>query len=368
MGVESVIIKGETVLHIPRDSDRYQENLIMALNEEKIFSGFYPDFTSSATVNFMALPVGLAFERIRGSKILHIHWLFFYALSWSTNKIVKRILRYHFCFLIKWSQLIGMKIVWTAHNVLPHVPIFDNDLAARKYLLKNTNLVIAHNGYTIGELQKIVKDFDYVIIEQGAYPVFVNENINIGSKEFNQKYFLIVGNIMGYKGILELLRGLVKRDSQELQNFNLEIMGFCRDETLMRELVELVKILKNMGVSTTYENKKLTNKELSEALAGGKIVLMPFTRITNSGSLIQALSHSCAIVTFDYPQFSNYEGDNLIKVKASEDGTYSTEQFIATILNIADGAIKIKKNNLVKVKAWTELKEVYLSCYEKILA
>ena len=74
-----MIFKGETVLHIPRDTDRYQENLITALNEESIFSAFYPNFTSSATINFMALPVGLAFERIRGSKILQIRWLFFYA-------------------------------------------------------------------------------------------------------------------------------------------------------------------------------------------------------------------------------------------------------------------------------------------------
>ncbi len=363
-----MIFKGEKVLHIPRDIDRYQESLILALNEESIFAGFYPALTSSATINFIALPLGLALERLRGSKILHIHWLFFYALPWSTNKLAKKILRYHFYFLIRWSRLIGFKLVWTAHNVLPHTPIFDDDILARKYLLKNTNLVIAHNIYTVEELRKMVMDFEYVIIEQGAYPVEVTENVNISSERFNQKNFLIVGNIIRYKGILELLSGLVKRGSEELQNFHLEIIGLCRDATLRQEILELVKILRNVGVSVSFENKRLADKDLSKELASGKIILMPFTKITNSGSLIQALSHSSAILTFDYPQFSNYEGDNLIKVKLIEDGIYSMEEFIAKIVNIADGDIQIKKNNFVKIKTWPELKDKYLSSYKQVIS
>ena len=45
-----------------------------------------------------------------------------------------------------------MRLVWTAHNVLPLAPVFADDLRARRRLVAACDLVIAHSKATLDQL------------------------------------------------------------------------------------------------------------------------------------------------------------------------------------------------------------------------
>ena len=57
-----------------------------------------------------------------------------------------------FLVWLRICRMLGMHLIWTAHNVLPHSPVFANDVSARRALMKASNLVLAHSQSTLAEL------------------------------------------------------------------------------------------------------------------------------------------------------------------------------------------------------------------------
>ena len=57
--------------------------------------------------------------------------------------MVRRAPRWWFTSLLSFARLIRLRVVYTAHNVLPHSPVFDDDRAARCALFRQSDEVIA---------------------------------------------------------------------------------------------------------------------------------------------------------------------------------------------------------------------------------
>ena len=84
---------GPLVLHMPDANDRYQRLLIAALNESGVSSGLELQLTRSATLNLLLAPLTLALARLRGTRIVHLHYLFKYSVRWAKGGVSRRILR-----------------------------------------------------------------------------------------------------------------------------------------------------------------------------------------------------------------------------------------------------------------------------------
>ena len=63
-------------------------------------------------------------------KIIHIHWT--YSFSPSSGALLGRIARWWFNIFLISAHAAGVKVVWTAHNVLPHEAVFDDDHLLRR--------------------------------------------------------------------------------------------------------------------------------------------------------------------------------------------------------------------------------------------
>ena len=101
--------------------------------------------TSSQTVNLLALPFLLVWHRARGVRLLHIHWVHPFLLAWARGDRTRGAVQRGFELFLALADALGYRIVWTAHNLLPHVPVFRDDVAARRALLAHSDAVIAHS-------------------------------------------------------------------------------------------------------------------------------------------------------------------------------------------------------------------------------
>ena len=88
--------------------------------------------SASQTLNSLLLAPRLTWRRLRGARILHLHWTYPFAWRWaSTTPLLRRAPRWWFTALLSYARLLGLRVVYTAHNVLPHAAVFDDDRAAR---------------------------------------------------------------------------------------------------------------------------------------------------------------------------------------------------------------------------------------------
>jgi hypothetical protein len=382
---------GSAVLFLPKDRDRYQENLLNSLNRESAIAEYFPEWSSSKSLNLFLNPLIALLERFKGSKILHIHWLFFYNLHFVKNNFGRACLRFHFYSFILFSKLLGYRIVWTAHNVLPHSQIFDNDTKARVFLLKFCDEVIVHNEFTAKELSKFYPNFKYSVFEQGAYPdfivkgqveggrdlcdfdtwysnevdsSFIKDNIKIALNSSFSDSFFVLGSIDRYKGIIELLSTLANSSFSYLER-SLFIVGNCSNPEVKEEIELLISQINPAKFKVYFLSGYISIENYELILQSKAVQLFPFKNITNSGSLIHALSRNCKIVTFDFEQFSNYKGKNLIKVPLKDD----INKRYLTMLEKADGILgeEIEEKDMVIVPSWDELYDIYMVNYKGVL-
>ena len=133
------------ILALPRDPNPYQELLYVPMRRAGAEVRYAGELTRSRTINQISLPLELLVRRCSGFSILHVHWLFGFRFAGGHRfPVLLRASRMWLVFVLAVARAVGYRIVWTAHNVLPHGPIFDDDIAARRALVRSSDLVIAH--------------------------------------------------------------------------------------------------------------------------------------------------------------------------------------------------------------------------------
>ena len=141
------------VLVFPRDDNAYQDLLygeMQRLGVEAIYIG---ELTPIHTLNLILMPFEVAVRRTAGARVIHIHWVFTFTLPGARRFPVMRwVAQIWFLVLLRTCRMIGMHLVWTAHNVLPHEQVFGDDVSARRALVEASDLVVAHSQSTLDEL------------------------------------------------------------------------------------------------------------------------------------------------------------------------------------------------------------------------
>jgi glycosyltransferase involved in cell wall biosynthesis len=152
------------------------------------------------------------------SQIIHVHW--------PTNlyRMGKLTIVRSFLFLLRmvFARLLGYRLVWTVHNILPHestTPALD--VFFRRFLIRYCHGVIGHCEYALREVEQrfghLVKS---VVIPHGhyidSYPDppdrdFARQQLGVQKDSF---VFLVFGQIREYKGIDHLLDQLILLDKE----------------------------------------------------------------------------------------------------------------------------------------------------------
>ena len=253
--------------------------------------------------------------------------------------------------LIKLLQGKGIKIVLTAHNLLPH-DSGEKYFKIYKKIYKTLDRIIVHAQNTKLELEKIFfLDAQKINVIPHGLLELLNKST---SKNFSLRncdkeiIFSLVGALNSYKGVDILIEAWSK--IEESDKIKLVIAGAGKINFSKIEKMKNVVII----------NRFLTDEELNEILEETDVAILPYRKISQSGVLLTALNKKIPVIV------SNIGG----LVQPFELGNVGWIVDNINEKNLCDVINKVikNKNKINEIKnnrvLWTSIEEYY--SWEKI--
>jgi beta-1,4-mannosyltransferase len=228
--------------------------------------------------------------------VLHLHWLTPYLKgeTWFTRLIYSLKLLLDLWLL----RLSGVKIIWTVHNHLSHNAQFPRlELCLRKSISQIVHQLIVHHHYSEEYLSQSWKSKSpFTVIPHGHYRTIYPPAIaqNLARKQLNLPLdgflYLNLGMLRPYKGIESLLQ--VWQEAQELSACSLLIAGQPISEAYCHQLKSLFSHTKGI----IFQPDFIPAEKMHLYFSAADVVVLPFTSILTSGSLILAMSYQKPII------------------------------------------------------------------------
>lgn len=309
-------------LFFPNDvNNPYQSLLETAMALEGAEVAYLPATTSSQTANLLLLPLSLLRWRLRGFRVLHVHWVYLFAPPWVTRVPGgRRLMEVWFAVWLETARLLGYRIVWTAHNVVPNAQVFADDHAARRRLVRRADAVLAHGAAAIPALRDLGAGAVHVV-EAGSYVAQypqetsrdeARERLGIG---LDERVATFVGAIAPYKGVDALLE-VVRELSPELA-LHVVVAGRCGDPALKGQLERLAAAA---GSRVVTRFARIPDDELQVYLACADVAVLPYRQITNSGSVLLACSFGLPVLIPALPALADVPDEVAIRYEPGSAG------------------------------------------------
>ena len=310
---------GPSVLVTPRDSVPYQDLLYRGVVSAGVRVHYADGPTPSQTLNLMLAPLLLLTWRLRGYRILHIHWVFQFSLPWARRQPwARQLMQWWFGLYLRLARLFGFAIVWTAHDLLPHEQVFADDVRARATLLKEATLVIALSEATAETLREL-GPANVIVIPHGPYasPYPVTQSVDEARASLgfdgDDVVVTLMGKIEEYKGADLLLRAAAQLPPSS--RIKVLLVGSCTDASYANELHRLAREA-GARVRTVFE--RIPEEDVARYLQATNIAVFPFREVTNSGSVILAQSFGLPVVIADLRSLSDIPNEDAIRFQNSE--------------------------------------------------
>ena len=228
--------------------------------------------------------------------ILHLHWHHPFLLgSNMTKTIIKSVSFIAELLLLK---LLGVKIVWTVHNIVSHEGNFEFlELFFTKFLAKLCNKIIVHSPSAKREVVKIYRTRESLIrvIPHGNY---INCYRNVISEvqaknklqlKAEKIVFLYFGLIRHYKGIPELVEAFKKLNCPQAK---LLIVGKPLNNKIAHDIVKRCEGNKNIETFFDF----IPDDEIQIYMNAADVIVLPYRDILTSGAVILAMSFAKPII------------------------------------------------------------------------
>lgn len=311
-------------------------------------------------LNLFAQGMGILFSK---PDVLHVQFL----------PLLQRSLPFEL-WLLRWARLLGVKIVYTVHNVLPH----DSGPALRRlyaHLYQElVDVMIAHDATT---KQRLEKEFGIAtqriqVIPHG--PLFGERSAERSRRErerlrLPQDTCIIAcqGIIRPYKGIPFLLDAwklvLASKPAAVLR-----IAG-TGDADILEEIRRKVAE-HGLQDSVILDLRFLSVDEVEDCLDSADVLVYPYREITTSGALLTGVNYSKAVIATRQPAFDLLlaNEDNALLVQ------YGNEAALADAMTrlIEDPALrhqlgaKLSKSEFRAV-GWTHIADETTKTYQDAL-
>lgn len=187
------------------------------------------------------------------------------------------------------------KLVWTPHNIVPHDA---KDLKIHKFcrcfFASQMNWIRLFSSMSIEKASKefkVNKD-KFVVCPEGSYVDYYSNFVSkkesrnkLGIKE-DDFVFLYLGMIKPYKGIEKLIKAFIQLN---LNNSKLIIAGKVFNEKYFETIF-------TTQPNIEFHNKFIENEELQYYYNASNVVVLPFNKIENSGSIILAMGFDKVVI------------------------------------------------------------------------
>jgi glycosyltransferase involved in cell wall biosynthesis len=299
--------------------------------------------------------------RKRAPDVVHIQYL---PLIQRRSMLELRVLRH-------WQSL-GVKVVYTVHDLLPHDSGTSHEPAFRR-LYSRVDGLICHSEAVKRELEtRFGIDSDRIaVIPHGPFfydfqpqgQAEVRRRIGV---EANKCLVLWQGIIFPYKGIAFLLDAWARLQAQRLPA-KLVIAGTGSGEQLS-QIEEQVRRL-NLQRSVLPEFRFLPVDELMALYVAADVLVYPYRAITSSGALMTGLAQGKAIVTTSLPPFLELlrDGENACIVRYGD-----AQQLADTLAELIRDPNKRERlgravaEMQLGAKSWEKIGRLTAEFYQKI--
>jgi glycosyltransferase involved in cell wall biosynthesis len=298
------------ILVLPRDPNPYQELLYSEMRRLGASVRYLGELTPWRTLSLLLLPLEVAAGRAAGARILHLHWVFGFELPGARRfPVLRRPAYVWFRLWLATCRALGVHIVWTAHNALPHEPVFADDAAARRALVRASGLVLAHAPAALAALADLgAVPSRSAVIRHGPVAAVPAAALRPPGAGGGPRRFLFFGRVQPYKGVADLLAAFAALPGDVAGQ--LTIAGQCDDPRLAACLRDLAR---RCGQPVSLRLEHVPEPEISALLAAADVVVLPFRQVTTSGSAITALSHGRPLIVPDLPGLADLPGPAVLR-------------------------------------------------------
>lgn len=297
---------------LPRDANPYQALLYGAMADHGVTTTYLGELSRSHTVNVLALPAQVL-ARASEIDVVHLHWVWAFQLPGRRrSRVVGALSEAWFHVFLRAVRASGARFVWTAHNVLPHQPVFWDDVRARRALVAAADLVVVHHASTLDELAAIgVHPRVWTVVPHGPFgrPAAVPEVTAVREGPIRIGF---VGAVATYKGIEDLLEafGRLPRGTARLL-----VAGACTDPDLEAWVRERAG---SLGADVDVQLRRLTDEELGRVLGEVDVLALPYRTVTTSGSALLGLGAGLPLVVPDLPALAGLPNDAVFRYPGPE--------------------------------------------------
>jgi glycosyltransferase involved in cell wall biosynthesis len=237
---------------------------------------------------------------------------------------IGRLARAWFGSMLGLARILGMSVVWTAHNTVPHERVFDDDVVARRALVRASELVIAHSAAALVDVERVVtRPRRATVIPPGPF------NLNPraaevrppGARRSGPLPLLFFGKVIRYKGVEELLEGVARLPPGTVE---VRVVGQCNDPGLRRSIESLA----GPGVELRLD-RRVSDDEATDLMDWADAVALPFRRVTTSASALFAMEHARPLVLPDLPAFAALPDEAVRRYDGSVSGLATALEDVA---------------------------------------
>lgn len=295
----------------------------------------------------------------KNTQVIHVHW------PSNLYRMGKLTPVRSFVFLIRsvFARLLGYRLVWTVHNVVPHESTTPNlDIFFRRFLVRYCHGVIGHCEYALREIERRFGRLKKsVVIPHGhyidSYPEppdrdSARQQLGVQKDSF---VFLVFGQLRDYKGIDHLLDQMILLDME----LTLIVAGRGSIGNSVQDKARSSKV--DLRIFCEF----IPDEKVPVFFAAADVMVAPYSDILTSGAVILGLSMGKPIVAPAIgclPELTN-DGSGFLYDPAEVDGLL-TALLSVFRSDLSSKAAAAKKN--AEQLNWADIAKSTAVFYEEI--
>jgi len=223
---------------------------------------------------------------IEGPDLCHLHWNIFDTALGARLFFATRVPK-----------------VWTVHNLVPHAPLFREDIFTTHWYLDRVDVAVWHSERTIGEARDLFAARGLPTTWKANNRIIPHMSFNgiwpdtVSLEEARQRIGVplgapVVGHFaptLPYKGtrlFLEAIRRMARKDVFCC------IFGACHDPPLAREIRDAAAANANLRIHLV----ELRDEELQYWFKACNVVVQPYKEVTTSGSIFFPIAFKTPVI------------------------------------------------------------------------
>ena len=288
--------------------------------------------------------------------IFHIHWPDYFFVNSFLYTLLRMVYFFTIIFVFK---ILNTKIIWTVHNLKPHnnyhpkINKFSISLFTK--LLDSIVVMSKESKKNIYEEYPSLKSKKCSLIYHGLYDNYKNFISKVDAKkklgiENNKKILLYIGIINEYKNILTLIDKFKKLNSDK---YILIIAGTVTSKKLKLEIQK-----KRQYKNIIFDLKFIPDDELQYYFNASDLVVLPFSSVLNSGSVMLSLSFNRPVLCSNMgtlKELSDIVGHNIVNTY-NEFSLDNIDAIIQNLKKVDLNSLKIFDNKILS----QQLKQTYI--------